>query len=276
MARGTTFRRSCITGSWRMAHSRSGAQHHRLYRLMAEEGLYPKSAAACTLRRPPWPPPGRVCQNAGHAHRLRSARLAPPPVTTYARYVLGVLVVVYVFNFLDRQIISILAEQIRRDLEVTDAQLGFLYGTAFAVFFAMFGIPPAASRTRGTGASWIAIGLAAWSTMTASGFARTFPELAAARIGVGVGERLAGRLLAPLGLVPGGAARHRPRHLLERHLHRGRPRARRRRRRRRPLGRRGRHRRRSASAAGRSRSWSSACPASYSRRAGDAASRRAA
>src|SRR5687768_1651922 len=51
---------------------------------------------------------------------------------TYARYVLGVLVVVYVFNFVDRQILSILAEHIKKDLGITDAQLGFLYGTAFA------------------------------------------------------------------------------------------------------------------------------------------------
>jgi len=55
--------------------------------------------------------------------------------------VLGVLVLVYIFNFLDRQIISILAERIKADLKVSDAEIGFLYGTAFAVFFAVFGIP---------------------------------------------------------------------------------------------------------------------------------------
>jgi MFS family permease len=117
------------------------------------------------------------------------APAAPPSATPYARYVLGVLVVVYVFNFLDRQIISILAEQIRRDLAVSDAQLGFLYGTAFAVFFAMFGIPLGRLADTWDRRKLIALGLAAWSAMTAlSGFARTFPELAAARIGVGVGE----------------------------------------------------------------------------------------
>jgi MFS family permease len=114
---------------------------------------------------------------------------APVPVTPYARYVLGVLVVVYVFNFLDRQIISILAEQVRRDLAVSDAQLGFLYGTAFAVFYAMFGIPLGRLADTWDRRKLIAIGLAAWSAMTAlSGFARTFPELAVARIGVGIGE----------------------------------------------------------------------------------------
>src|SRR3989304_4303804 len=60
---------------------------------------------------------------------------------SYARYALGVLVVVYVLNFLDRQILSILAEAIKADLGLSDAQIGFLYGTAFAVFYAVFGIP---------------------------------------------------------------------------------------------------------------------------------------
>ena len=59
----------------------------------------------------------------------------------YANYVLGVLMVVYVFNFIDRQILSILAEEIKADLGITDADIGFLYGTAFAVFYAVFGIP---------------------------------------------------------------------------------------------------------------------------------------
>lgn len=109
--------------------------------------------------------------------------------TRYARYVLGVLVLVYVFNFLDRQILAILAERIRADLGISDAQLGFLYGTAFAVFYAVFGIPLGRLADTWDRRRLIAIGLAAWSGMTIlSGFARTFPQLAAARIGVGVGE----------------------------------------------------------------------------------------
>ena len=65
----------------------------------------------------------------------------PYRVGAYAWYALGVLVIVYMLNFIDRQILSILAEDIKADLGLEDAQIGFLYGTAFAVFYALFGIP---------------------------------------------------------------------------------------------------------------------------------------
>jgi len=107
----------------------------------------------------------------------------------YARYVLGVLVIVYVFNFLDRQILSILAERIKADLGISDAQLGYLYGTAFAIFYALFGIPLGRLADVWDRRRLIAWGLAAWSGMTAlSGLARSLPQLALARFGVGVGE----------------------------------------------------------------------------------------
>lgn len=107
----------------------------------------------------------------------------------YARYVLGLLVVVYVLNFLDRQILSILAERIKADLQLTDAHIGFLYGTAFAVFFALFGIPLGRLSDVWVRTRLIALGLAFWSLMTAaSAFARGFAQLTAARIGVGIGE----------------------------------------------------------------------------------------
>ena len=102
---------------------------------------------------------------------------------------LALLVVVYVFNFVDRQILAILAERIKGDLGVSDAQLGFLYGTAFAVFYAIFGIPLGLLADLGNRRSVIAAGLGFWSLMTTlSGFASSFPQLALARIGVGVGE----------------------------------------------------------------------------------------
>jgi len=103
--------------------------------------------------------------------------------------VLGVLVLVYVFNFVDRQILSILAERIKADLRLSDAEIGFLYGTAFAVFFAVFGIPLSRLADVWDRRKLIAGGLAAWSLLTVlSGMARNFPELAAARFGVGIGE----------------------------------------------------------------------------------------
>ena len=63
------------------------------------------------------------------------------PQGRYPHYVLFVLTLVYVANFVDRQILSILNEEIKRDLGLRDAEMGFLYGTAFAVFYALFGIP---------------------------------------------------------------------------------------------------------------------------------------
>src|SRR4029450_7590640 len=105
------------------------------------------------------------------------------------RYALALLVVVYVLNFLDRQILSILAERIKADLGLTDAHIGFLYGTAFAVFYALFGIPLGRLADVWVRTRLIAIGLGFWSAMTAaSAMARGFTQLTAARIGVGVGE----------------------------------------------------------------------------------------
>ena len=107
----------------------------------------------------------------------------------YSWYALGVLTLVYVFNFLDRQILAILAEDIKADLGLTDGQIGFLYGTAFAVFYAVFGIPLGRLADVWTRRTVISIGLLGWSLMTAlSGFARSFAHLGIARVGVGIGE----------------------------------------------------------------------------------------
>ena len=112
-----------------------------------------------------------------------------PRVTAYAWYALFLFVIVYVFNFIDRQIVSILAESIKADLKLDDAQIGFLYGTAFAVFYSLFGIPLGRLADSWYRGRLMAIGLALWSSMTAmSGFAQSFGMLATARIGVGIGE----------------------------------------------------------------------------------------
>jgi predicted MFS family arabinose efflux permease len=107
----------------------------------------------------------------------------------YSNYVLGVLFVAYVFNFIDRQIISILLEPIKADLQVTDTQMGFLTGPAFAIFYATLGVPIARWADFGVRRSIIAMGTALWSLMTAaSGMAQSFLQMSLARIGVGVGE----------------------------------------------------------------------------------------
>jgi MFS family permease len=108
---------------------------------------------------------------------------------SYAKYVLVVLVIVYIFNFIDRQILSILAEDIKADLGISDSQIGFLYGTAFAVFYAIFGLPLGKLADVWTRKNLISLGLTFWSMMTAlSGTARGFASLATYRIGVGIGE----------------------------------------------------------------------------------------
>lgn len=114
------------------------------------------------------------------------------PVPAYSWYALSVMVLIYVLNFIDRQILSILANDIKADLGVDDAYLGFLYGTAFAIFYALFGIPLGKLADSWKRVRLMTLGLTLWSAMTAvSGFARDAATLTVARIGVGVGEATA-------------------------------------------------------------------------------------
>ena len=107
----------------------------------------------------------------------------------YSYYVLSLLLIVYIFNFLDRQIIAILAPEIQKDLGISLGDLGFLYGTAFAIFYAIMGVPLAKLADSWNRTKLISIGVGLWSLMTAaSGLAKGFVGLAVCRIGVGIGE----------------------------------------------------------------------------------------
>ncbi|MFK7899075.1 MAG: MFS transporter, partial [Myxococcota bacterium] len=102
---------------------------------------------------------------------------------------LAILVLLYVINYVDRQILSVLLEPIKQDLQVSDTAMGLLTGLAFALFYTTAGIPIARWADRGSRRNVIIVGVVVWSAMTAlSGLARNFAQLALARIGVGVGE----------------------------------------------------------------------------------------
>jgi len=107
----------------------------------------------------------------------------------YRRYVLAALTLCYVFNYLDRYVLTILVEPIKAELGVSDAWMGFLIGPAFAVFYTGLGVPVARLADRHVRRSIVAAGFALWSAFTMlSGFARGALDLTLARIGVGVGE----------------------------------------------------------------------------------------
>jgi predicted MFS family arabinose efflux permease len=109
--------------------------------------------------------------------------------SAYRSYALGLLVVVYIFNFIDRSILGILVEPIKRDLGVNDTMMGFLGGIAFATFYTFLGIPIARLSDKGSRRNVLTVCLALWSGATAlCGLAANFFHLLLARIGVAVGE----------------------------------------------------------------------------------------
>jgi len=112
-----------------------------------------------------------------------------PYSKNYRRYVLFMLTVVYAFNFIDRQILVVLQESIKADMDLSDSQLGLLTGFAFAVFYVSLGIPIARWADSGNRRNIVSAAVAIWSGMTAvSGLAQNYVQLLLARIGVGVGE----------------------------------------------------------------------------------------
>lgn len=115
--------------------------------------------------------------------------LAPPAPERGSWYVLAILVLVYTFNFIDRQIIGILAVPIKADLGLSDTELGLMGGLAFALFYTTLGVPVAMLADRKSRTWIMTIALAMWSLMTAvCGLVQNFWQLFAARLGVGIGE----------------------------------------------------------------------------------------
>jgi len=103
--------------------------------------------------------------------------------------VLGVLTIIYVLNFLDRQIVAVLASPIRKELGLSNLEIGYLYGTAFSFFYAVFGIPMGRLADVWSRKWVISLGLLIWSVATmASGLATGLGLLVAARIMVGINE----------------------------------------------------------------------------------------
>lgn len=113
----------------------------------------------------------------------------PYPSPGYSWYVVAVLTLVYVFSFIDRQIMSLLVKPLRRDLGIDDLKVSILMGFGFAVFYTFCGIPLGRLADTRSRRSIIAAGLVAWSFFTAMcGLARNFVQMLFWRVGVGVGE----------------------------------------------------------------------------------------
>jgi MFS family permease len=111
------------------------------------------------------------------------------PSSFAAWYSVAVLMLMYIFSFIDRTAISLIVEPMKRDLQISDTQIGMLQGLAFALLYTFLGLPIARLSDRHSRRAIIAVGVFIWSIMaTLCGLARTAAQLFVARIGVGVGE----------------------------------------------------------------------------------------
>ena len=117
-----------------------------------------------------------------------SHAVASPPKTG-AWFALGMLCFIYVLNFLDRQLLSILAKPIQDSLGISDSQLGLIGGLYFALFYCFISIPVGWLADKSNRVKVLSLACAIWSAATiACGLAKTFPQLVVARMAVGVGE----------------------------------------------------------------------------------------
>ncbi len=109
--------------------------------------------------------------------------------TGYKWYVVVILMIAYIFSFIDRYIVNLLIEPMKKDMGVSDTQASLLIGASFALFYATLGIPIGRLADSKNRKNIIAAGVALWSLMTAvCGLAQSYTQLFLARIGVGVGE----------------------------------------------------------------------------------------
>jgi MFS family permease len=136
----------------------------------------------------------------GVAHQLTcvsdssaSKNAAPRVTPAQAWYAVAVLTVANVSGFVDRQILSLLVEPLKRDFRLTDTDVSLLMGLSFTIFYSVLGLPIGRWVDRGARPRIIALGALVWSALTAlTGMAQSFGQLFAARIGVGVGEATLG------------------------------------------------------------------------------------
>src|SRR5262245_689715 len=109
--------------------------------------------------------------------------------TGYAWVVLAMLAFIYIFNFLDRQLMSTVIESIKRDTGFTDAQMGYMSGFYFAIVYTTFGVLVGFLADRTSRRNILFVGAGLWSGFTSlCGMATNYPLMLASRVGVGVGE----------------------------------------------------------------------------------------
>jgi MFS family permease len=121
--------------------------------------------------------------------QIRRAEDPPYPPTGQAWYLVGALMVFYVFSFIDRQVIAFLIAPMKRDMAFSDTQVGLIQGIGFAILYTFLGLPIGRLADRVSRKSIVAVGVLVWSCMaTACGLSRTGTELFISRVGVGVGE----------------------------------------------------------------------------------------